>query len=146
MLVRITIEGASPEFERKLLELLAEHREELAVSVDTAWNVERAVQYLASLPSNALTFARLVVDADGDKSAEELRTAFDGQLRGPTIALSRAIGRGERRNWWPKGLDAPIYPHYDPNHISWEKAIAYRMTADNVAIFREAFNRIIDTE
>lgn len=38
--MKITIEGASPEFERKLLELLAEHREELAVTTDTAWNVE----------------------------------------------------------------------------------------------------------
>ncbi|MFD8415479.1 hypothetical protein ACFV2Q_27580 [Streptomyces sp. NPDC059650] len=142
--MKITIEGASPDFERKLLELLAEHRKELAVSVDTEWNVERAVQYLASLPANALTFARLVVEADGDKSAEELREAFGGQLRGPTIALSRAIGRGERRKWWPYGTHAPIYPHYDPNHTSWEKAIAYRMTSENVAVFREAFDRIFN--
>ncbi|MFE7656320.1 hypothetical protein ACFU6M_26085 [Streptomyces bottropensis] len=142
--MKITIEGASPEFERKLLELLAEHRGELAVATDTAWNVERAVQYLASLPANALTFARLVVEADGDKSAEELREAFGGKLRGPTIALSRAVGRGERRKWWPAGLDAPVFPHYDPNHTSWEKAIAYRMTPENVAVFRDAFHNIFN--
>ncbi|NXY93834.1 hypothetical protein HYE82_05380 [Streptomyces sp. BR123] len=142
--MKITIEGASPEFERKLLELLAEHREELAVAVDTSWNVERAVQYLASLPGNALTFARLVVEADGDKDAEELRAHFGGDLRGPTIALSRAITRGERRKWWPAGIETAVYAHYDPNNPSWQRAIAYRMTAENVAVFREAFDCIFN--
>ncbi|MFE7752118.1 hypothetical protein [Streptomyces sp. NPDC057428] len=139
--MKITIEGASPEFERKLLALYADHRHELALTVGTEWDVERAEQFLASLPANALRFARLVVDADGDKPAEELREEFHGELRGPTIALSRAVPRGVRRKWWPSGTEAPIAPRYDPEHPSWQKAIAYTMTSENVTVFRAAFAR-----
>ncbi|WP_236569971.1 hypothetical protein [Streptomyces mexicanus] len=136
--MKITIEGASPEFERKLLLLIDEHRHELTVTAGTEWDAERAVLYLTSLPTNALKFARLVVEADGRKSAEELRAEFDGELRGPTIALSRAVPRGVRMGWWPAGTEAPITPQYDPDHPSWQKAIAYTMTSENVAVFRTA--------
>jgi hypothetical protein len=137
--MKITIEGASPEFERKLLLLLAEHRHELTVTAGTEWDAERAVLYLTSLPANALRFARLVVEADGRKKAEELRAEFDGELRGPTIALSRAVPRGVRMGWWPEGTEAPITPQYDPDHPSWQRAIAYTMTSENVTVFRTAF-------
>ncbi|MGW2181291.1 hypothetical protein ACWCXX_24965 [Streptomyces sp. NPDC001732] len=137
--MKITIEGASEEFERKLLALVDEHRHELALTIGTEWDTERATQYLASLPANALRFAKLVVDADGDKPAEELREEFHGELRGPTIALSRALPRGVRHKWWPSGTEAPITPRYDPEHPSWQKAIAYTMTSDNVTVFRQAF-------
>ncbi|MFD7758045.1 hypothetical protein [Streptomyces sp. NPDC059757] len=140
--MKITIEGASPAFERKLLALYADHRHELTLAVDTEWDTERAEQYLASLPTNALFFAKLVVEADGNKPAEELREVFNGDLRGPTIALSRALPRGIRRNWWPAGIETPITPHYDPEHPSWQKAIAYRMTSGNVHVFREALVRL----
>jgi hypothetical protein len=142
--MKITIEGASPEFERKLLLLLAEHQHELTVTAGTEWDAERAVLYLTSLPANALRFARLVVEADGRKKAEELRAEFDGELRGPTIALSRAVPRGVRMGWWPEGTEAPITPQYDPDHPSWQKAIAYTMTSENVAVFRTAFGWLND--
>lgn len=137
--MKITIEGASQEFERKLLLLLAEHHHELTVTADTEWDAERAVLYLTSLSANAFRFARLVVAADGHKKAEELRAEFDGELRGPTIALSRAVPRGVRMGWWPEGIEAPITPMYDPDHPSWQKAIAYTMTSKNAPIFRTAF-------
>ncbi|MFJ2589693.1 hypothetical protein [Streptomyces sp. NPDC087538] len=140
--MRITIEGASPEFERKLLALLADHRHELTFAVGTEWDAERAEQFLASLPANALRFAKLVVDADGNKDAEELRAEFHNDLRGPTIALSRAVPRGVRHKWWPSGTEAPITPRYDPEHPSWQKAIAYTMTSENVPVFRSALARL----
>lgn len=142
--MKITIEGASPEFERKLLLLLAEHQHELTVTAGTEWDAERAVLYLTSLPANALKFARLVVEADGRKKAEELRAEFDGELRGPTIALARAVPRGVRMGWWPEGTEAPITPLYDPDHPSWQKAIAYTMASENVAVFRTAFGWLND--
>ncbi|OAR26577.1 hypothetical protein A8W25_28460 [Streptomyces sp. ERV7] len=140
--MRITIEGASAEFEHRLLQLLADHRHELTVTTDTAWDVERATVYLTSLPSNALRFARTVVEADGTADAEQLRAEFHGDLRGPTIALSRALPRGVRNRWWPEGTEAPITPQYDPDHPSWQKALAYTMRSENVPVFREAFARL----
>ncbi|MFF3127735.1 hypothetical protein ACFVRD_36825 [Streptomyces sp. NPDC057908] len=141
--MKITIEGADKAFAEKLVVLAAQHDAELTVTtVDIAWTAERAEQFLASLPANALRFAKLVVDADGDKPAEELRVEFHGELRGPTIALSRAVPRGVRRKWWPSGTEAPIAPRYDPEHPSWQKAIAYTMTSENVTAFRAAFARL----
>ncbi|MDG9728459.1 MULTISPECIES: hypothetical protein [unclassified Streptomyces] len=142
--MKIVIEGASPEFERKLLALLADHRHELAVSVDTEWDTDRAFLYLLDLPAKARRFVQLVVEADGDKNAEELRAAFDGELRGPTIALSRAVPRGVRKGWWPEGTRAPIAPRYDPEHPSWQKAIAYTMTREDTAIFQTVFQNMAD--
>ncbi|MFE2297103.1 hypothetical protein ACFXAW_02790 [Streptomyces sp. NPDC059445] len=142
--MKITIEGASEEFERRLLALIADHRHELTLAVGTEWDVERAVRYLTTLSDNALRFARLIVDADGHKAAEELRTAFHGELRGPTIALSRAVPRGVRMGWWPEGTAAPITPLYDPAHPSWQKVLAYTMTAENTEVFRAAFAQLLD--
>ncbi|MFG2668932.1 hypothetical protein ACGFY6_32430 [Streptomyces sp. NPDC048387] len=140
--MKITIEGASEEFERKLLDLLAEHRHELAVTTDTEWTVERAERYLRSLPAGARRFAELVVvDDDGYTDADTLRSVV-GKLNGPTVALSRAIPRGVREGWWPQGTTAPITVVYDPDNPSWQKAIAYQMSSENVSVFRAALGRL----
>ncbi|MER8197703.1 hypothetical protein ABTY00_27590 [Streptomyces microflavus] len=139
--MKITIEGATEAFAEKVLALASQQGAELTVTaIDTGWTSERAEQYLASLPTNALRFAQPVVDAGGDKPAEELRKAFHGELRGRTVALSRAVPRGVRRKCWPSGT--PIAPRYDPENPSWQKAIAYMMTRENVAVFRTAFARL----
>ncbi|GAA5708026.1 hypothetical protein AQJ43_37780 [Streptomyces avermitilis] len=141
--MKITIEGASEEFERKLLELLAEHRHELAVTADTEWTVERAERYLRSLPAGARRFAEIVVvEGDGYAEADTLRR-FVGKLNGPTVALSRAIPRGVREGWWPDGTTAPITVVYDPENPSWQKAIAYEMTRANVPVFHEALRNLL---
>ncbi|GAA2340247.1 hypothetical protein OKJ48_20530 [Streptomyces kunmingensis] len=142
--MRITIEGASPEFERKLLDLLAEHREELTVTVDTTWTVERAVDFLRSLTAAARLFARLVVDADdGLLGAHTLREHFDRGLRGPTVSLAKALTRGMREGWLPEGIEAPIAVVYGgPASASWRRADSYRLTSENVPVFREAFARL----
>ncbi|PJE97126.1 hypothetical protein CUT44_14180 [Streptomyces carminius] len=141
--MKITIEGASPEFERKLLDLLAEHRHELTVAADTEWTVERAERYLRSLPAGARRFAEMVVvDGDGYIDAEQLRSVL-GKLNGPTVALSRAIPRGVKAGWWPEGTAAPITVVYDPDNPSWQKAIAYEMSRENVPVFRSAIARMV---
>ncbi|MFE0790372.1 hypothetical protein ACFW4T_24260 [Streptomyces mutabilis] len=140
--MRITIEGASEEFERKLLDLFAEHRHELAVTADTEWTVERAERYLRSLPAGARSFAEMVVvDGDGYADAGTLRSVL-GKLNGPTVALSRAIPRGVKAGWWPEGTRAPVTVVYDPDNPSWQKAIGYEMSGENVPVFRAAFTRL----
>lgn len=140
--MKITIEGASEEFERKLLDLLAEHRHELAVTADTEWTVERAERYLRSLPAGARRFAEMVVvDGDGYADADTLRSVL-GKLNGPTVALSRAIPRGVKAGWWPEGTTAPITVVYDPENPSWQKAKGYEMTSENVPVFRSAIARM----
>ncbi|MEU6556244.1 MULTISPECIES: hypothetical protein [unclassified Streptomyces] len=83
-----------------------------------------------------------MVQADGSKDADELREHFNGELRGPTIALSRAVPRGVRDGWWPEGTPAPITPLYDPANPSWQRAVRYEMAAERVPAFREAFARL----
>ncbi|MGY4965119.1 hypothetical protein [Streptomyces sp. 900105245] len=140
--MKITIEGASEEFERKLLDLVAEHRHELTVIADTDWTVERAERYLRSLTAGARRFAEMViVDGDGYIDADQLRRVI-GKLNGPTVALSRAIPRGVRAGWWPEGTKAPINPVWDPDHPSWHKNIAYEMAEQNVPVFRAALTQL----
>ncbi|MFE5847694.1 hypothetical protein ACFQ7N_39350 [Streptomyces niveus] len=139
--MKITIEGASPAFERELLALIADHRHELTLSAGTEWTVDRAETYLASLPANGRAFAQQVIYADGMKDADELREVFES-LRGPTISLSRAVTRGVREGWWPQGTQAPINPMYDPDNPSWQRAVAYTMTSENVIVFRAAHDRL----
>ncbi|MFE0389629.1 hypothetical protein ACFW1F_37045 [Streptomyces bungoensis] len=140
--MKITIEGASEEFERKLLALLAEHRHELTVTADTEWTVERAERYLRSLTAGARRFVEMVVvDGDGYLDAGQLRSVL-GKLNGPTVALSRAIPRGVREGWWPEGTSAPISPVYDPDNPSWRKNIAYQMARENVPVFQAAITRL----
>ncbi|MFF5809177.1 hypothetical protein [Streptomyces sp. NPDC012746] len=47
-----------------------------------------------------------------------------------------------RRGWWPEGTAAPITPQYDPDHPSWQKAIAYRMDSETTTVFRQAFQEL----
>ncbi|PNG21892.1 hypothetical protein [Streptomyces cahuitamycinicus] len=139
--MKITIEGASEDFERKLLGLLAEHRDELIVSAGTEWTGERAVRYLTTLPAAARTFALEVIDSGGHAEADYLRNLL-GSLRGATIALSRAMPRGVKAGWWPEGTPAPIQPVYDPDNPSWQRAIAYVLAEEHLPAFREAANSL----
>ncbi|EHM29109.1 MULTISPECIES: hypothetical protein [Streptomyces] len=137
--MKITIEGASEEFERKLVNLLAEHRDELAVSVDTAWDVDRAMTFLNTLNVNARLFVRLVVESDGHVEAAVLREAFPHGLRGPTVALTYALKRGVKHGWWPEGTEAPVTVVYGGGpQDGWRQASAYEMACEDLAVFRAA--------
>ncbi|GAA1918769.1 hypothetical protein GCM10009837_50020 [Streptomyces durmitorensis] len=143
--MRITIEGASEAFEHKLLALLAEHRDELAVTVDTAWNVQRATTFLSTLNPGARLFVRLVIDAGGQIDAAVLREKLDRGLRGPTVALSNALKRGVRHGWWPEGTEAPVAVVYGgPHSPAWRQADSYELTEGNLPVFREALARLDD--
>jgi hypothetical protein len=137
--VRFTIEGASEEFERKLLALIAEHRDELAVSVDTAWGADRAMVFLNTLNEDARQFVRLVVESDGHLEAVVLREAFPRGLRGPTVALTYALKRGYKHGWWPEGTEAPITVVYGGGpQDGWRQASAYEMSGEDLPVFRAA--------
>ncbi|WP_216369642.1 hypothetical protein [Streptomyces griseofuscus] len=137
--MRITIEGASEEFGRKLLDLLAEHRDELAVSVDTAWDVDRAMVFLNTLNEDARLFVRLVAESDGHLKAAVLREAFPRGLRGPTVALTYALRRGVKHGWWPEGTEAPVTVVYGGGpQDGWRQASAYEMSGEVLPVFRAA--------
>ncbi|MEU7260621.1 hypothetical protein AB0B21_33145 [Streptomyces rimosus] len=138
--MKITVEGADKEFAEQLVALAAQHRAELTV-IDTAWTAERAGRYLRSLPAGARTFARLVIRNHGMIGAGALREQL-GKLNGPTVALARAIPRGVREGWWPEGTAAPITVVYDPDNPSWQKAVAYRMAAEDVPVFEAALDAL----
>ncbi|MFH8410416.1 hypothetical protein ACH4FX_37420 [Streptomyces sp. NPDC018019] len=141
--MKITVEGADPEFAEKLVALAARHRAELTV-IDTAWTAERAERFLRSLPSAARTFARLVVEGGGHVKADALRSAV-GKLNGPRVAQIRALPRGVRNGWWPEGMQDPITVVYGEKNPSWQKAIAYEMASENVPVFRAALDRLAAT-
>ncbi len=61
------------------------------------------------------------MEADSRKKAED-RTEFDGELRGPTIALSRAVPRGVRMGWWPEGTQKNLYEQL--RTLPWSEATA----------------------
>ncbi|MCW8216104.1 hypothetical protein [Streptomyces griseolus] len=137
--MRFTIEGASEKFEGKLLALLAEHRDELAVSVDTAWGADRAMVFLNTLNEDARQFVRLVVESDGHLEAVVLREAFPRGLRGPTVALTYALKRGYKHGWWPEGTEAPVTVVYGGGpQDGWRQASAYEMSGENLPVFRAA--------
>ncbi|MGP4114860.1 hypothetical protein ACTWP5_28640 [Streptomyces sp. 4N509B] len=137
--MRITIEGASEEFERKLLDLLAEHRDELAVSVETVWDVDRAMLFLNTLNVSARLFVRLVVESDGHLEAAVLREVFPRGLRGPAVALANALKRGVKHGWWPEGTEAPVTVVYGGGpQDGWRQASAYEMSGEVLAVFRAA--------
>ncbi|MEE1771697.1 hypothetical protein PUR34_26970 [Streptomyces sp. JV185] len=138
----ITIEGASEEFERKLLALLAEHRDDLTVSVGTAWDGDRAMVFLNTLNEDARQFVRLVVESDGHLEAAVLREAFPRGLRGPTVALTYALKRGYKQGWWPEGTEAPVTVIYGGGpQDGWRQASAYKMSGEDLLAFRAALHR-----
>jgi hypothetical protein len=141
--MKITIEGASEEFEQRLLTFFAdpENRDGLTVSADTEWTVDRAAHYLRSLTAGARQFAEIVVEHDGYAGADVLRAAL-GKLQGPTVALTGGLKRGVREGRWPAGTRAPITVVYDPENPSWQKAIAYEMAAEDVPVFRAALAHV----
>lgn len=141
--MKISIEGASEEFAEKLLALaVREGGAELSVAT-TGWSTDRAECYLRSLNAGARRFAQLVVDGEGHADARLLRDKFAPRaLRGPANALASAVKRGVREGWWPEGTEAPISVVYDPENPSWQKAVAYVMSRENVPHFREAIARL----
>ncbi|MFF8953490.1 hypothetical protein ACF09I_32495 [Streptomyces sp. NPDC014940] len=134
MRITVTVEEPTSDFQERLLALLQEHAAQ--VEVDTAWTVERALQYYRTLPPRAQDIVRGAVISDGFVSDEDLRT--DGSsLRGHSGALKRTLERGVREGWWPAGMQAPI----QPQGPGFGKVKGYRMPDNLVDTFFTAIDR-----
>ncbi|MFI8308721.1 hypothetical protein ACIF80_36025 [Streptomyces sp. NPDC085927] len=134
MRITVTVEDPTSDFQERLLALLQEHAGQ--VDVDTAWTVERALQYYRTLPKRARDIVLGAVANDGFVSDDELRT--DGSsLRGHSGALKRVLERGVREQWWPAGMQAPI----QAQGPGFGKVKGYRMPDDLVLTFFTAIDR-----
>lgn len=134
MRITVTIDQPTDDFQDRLLTLLREHAAQ--VEIDTAWTVERALQYYRTLPNRARDIVQGAVEGDGFVSDDDLRT--DGSsLRGHSGALKRILERGVREGWWPDGMQAPI----QPQGPGFGKVKGYRMPDDLVQTFFTAIER-----
>ncbi|MFI5800598.1 hypothetical protein [Streptomyces sp. NPDC051677] len=80
----------------------------------------------------------LVVEFDGHLEAAVLREAFPRGLRGPTVALTYALKRGVKHDWWPEGTEAPVTVVYGGPQDGWRQASAYEMSGEDLLAFRAA--------
>ncbi|CAL9323973.1 hypothetical protein [Streptomyces sp. SudanB66_2053] len=134
MRITVTVDEPTGDFQERLLALLRDHAGHL--EVDTAWTVERALQYYCSLPQRARDIVLGVVTGNGFVSDDSLRT--DGSsLRGHSGALKRTLERGVREGWWPAGLQAPI----QAQGPGYGKVKGYRMPDGLVQTFFTAIDR-----
>jgi hypothetical protein len=132
--ITVTVEEPSGDFQQRLLALLQEHAAQ--VEVDTAWTVERALQYYRTLPKRARDIVFGAVANTGFVSDEELRTD-GGSLRGHSGALKRVLERGVREGWWPAGMQPPI----QAQGPGFGKVQGYRMPDNLVEVFFAAIER-----
>ncbi|MEV7302557.1 hypothetical protein [Streptomyces clavifer] len=132
MKITVTVEGPTPDFQTKLLALLAEHAGQ--VSADTTWTKDRASRYYLALPQRAQRIVKEAADRSGYVSADDLRDKEDTSLRGHSAALKRILDRGVREGWWPDGMEAPI----QAQGPGFGKVVGYRMPDALTGVFRMA--------
>ncbi|MFJ7498009.1 hypothetical protein ACIQZB_44445 [Streptomyces sp. NPDC097727] len=132
MRITVTVEEPTPQFQEKLLALLAEHAGQVAT--DTTWTKERASRYYLALPPRAQRIVKEAVDRDGYVGAEVLRGTEKVSLRGHSAALKSILDRGVREGWWPDGMEPPI----QAQGPGFGKVVGYRMPDDLTGMFRMA--------
>lgn len=135
MRITVTIDQPSGDFQKKLLDLLAEHAAD--VELDTTWTVERAEAYYRALPARARRIVKEAAIRDGYVSADDLRDDENSSLRGHSGALSRTLQRGVMRGTWPETMRAPI----EPQGPGFGKVVGYRMPDELVEPFFSAIAR-----
>ncbi len=132
----LTIKG-SPEFEAKLLALVAEHMDELTVEEDNEWTSRRAAAFWRLATPNVRTLVNDVLAGGGYRAADDLRL-MGRDLAGPSIALTKTLTRGAVEGLWPAGMPAPVTPEYDREKPSHKKVRGYRMDPELVPVFSAA--------
>ncbi|WP_125541939.1 hypothetical protein [Streptomyces sp. WAC05292] len=132
----LTIKG-SPEFEAKLLALVAEHLGELTVEQDAEWTAERAAAFWRIATPNVRTLVNDVLRGGGYRAAADLRD-MGRDLAGPSIALTKTLTRGAVEGLWPNGMPAPVTPEYDREKPSHKKVRGYRMAPELIELFTAA--------
>src|SRR2546421_137783 len=102
MRITVTVDEPTPEFQTKLLALLAEHAPD--VETDTTWTEERATHYYRMLPARARRIVKEAVQRGGMVPADALRDNPDDSLRGHSAPLSRILQRGKMLRRWPEAM------------------------------------------
>ncbi|MFF4188200.1 hypothetical protein ACFYZ9_33895 [Streptomyces sp. NPDC001691] len=133
------ISGGSPEFERDLLALLDKHlgTGDLTVEPDPEWTAERAATFWRIATPPARTLLSAVVERDGFVSAKTLRDQ-QRNLKSLSGSITATITRGWRDGVWPKDIQSPVVPEYDPKKPASREVQGYRMPRDLVELFRAA--------
>ncbi|WP_329579823.1 hypothetical protein [Streptomyces sp. NBC_01361] len=108
MRIAISVDQPTPEFQEKLLALLAEHAH--GVAIDTTWTDERATHYYRMLSQRARRIVKEAVQCGGHVPADALCDKPDDSLHGDSASLSRILQRGRILDRWPKAIDRPVKP------------------------------------
>jgi hypothetical protein len=131
----LTVENATPEFQERLLALLAEHAAH--VQIDTTWTKERAERLYLALPSRAQRVIKAAANNGGYVSADDLRDEENSSLRGHVAPIKRAIERGAGSGWWPAGMEAVVIPQGP----GFGKVLGYQIPEHLVDVFKCAANK-----
>lgn len=132
MKIVITVEEPSPEFQQRLLDLLAEHAAH--VEIDTAWTKDRAERLYLALPNRARRIIKEAASRGGYVAADDLRDDENSSLRGHKAAIKRAIDRGVRSGWWPAGMEQPVVSRGP----GFGKVVGYRIPDHLLDVFTHA--------
>lgn len=136
MRITVTVDEPTPEFQEKLLALLADHAED--VETDTTWTEERATHYYRMLPPRARRIVREAVERGGMVPAESLRDNPDDSLRGHSAPLSRILQRGKMLRRWPEAMKQPV-TGVGPG---FGKVEGYEISADLIPVFQAAIQKV----
>jgi hypothetical protein len=136
MRITVTVDDPTPEFQGKLLALLADHAPD--VETDTTWTEERATQYYRMLPARARRIVKEAVQRGGMVPADALRDKPDDSLRGHSAPLSRILQRGKMLKRWPEAMKQPV-KGVGPG---FGKVEGYEISADLITVFKAAIRNV----
>ncbi|MFG2638409.1 hypothetical protein ACGFX8_32170 [Streptomyces sp. NPDC048362] len=136
MRITISVDEPTPEFQTKLLALLAEHTQN--IEVDTVWTEERATQYYRMLPPRARRIVKEAVRRGGLVLADALRDKPNDSLRGHSAPLSRILQRGKMLRRWPEAMKQPV-TGVGPG---FGKVEGYEIATDLIPVFETAIRNV----
>lgn len=136
MRITVTVDEPTPEFQTKLLALLADHAQD--VEADTTWTEERATQYYRMLPVRARRIVKEAVQRGGHVPADALRDKPDDSLRGHSAPLSRILQRGKMLKRWPEEMKQPV-TGVGPG---FGKVEGYEINRDLIPVFQSAISNV----
>jgi hypothetical protein len=139
MRITVTVDEPTPEFQTKLLTLLADHVADVEeVETDTTWTEERATHYYRMLPVRARRIVKEAVQRGGTVPADALRDKPDDSLRGHSAPLSRILQRGKMLKRWPLAMEQPV-TGVGPG---FGKVEGYEIDRDLIPVFETAIRNV----
>ena len=136
MRITVTVDQPTPEFQDKLLALLADHVED--VQADTTWTEERATHYYRMWPARARRIVKEAVQRGGMVPADALRDNPEDSLRGHSAPLSRILQRGKMLKRWPEAMEQPV-TGVGPG---FGKVEGSEISADLIPVFKTAIRNV----